>query len=474
MSEHLPGRVPGPAAAATVTRPPTRGELAEPTRCALHLVFPRPLRRRFALDARELVLGRDPGAPGCTIDDATVSRRHATVTWDPARATHVFADRGSRNGSVVDGIAVTGEARPLVNGSLLRLGDTLLVYEQDSAEDDGAADSVALPGRAAGMIRLRAQLTRAAADMAGAGHAAPVLIIGETGTGKERVAQEVHRASGRPGRLVALNCAALSPQLIESQLFGHVKGAFTGATETQPGLFRAAQGGTLFLDEIGELAAELQPKLLRALQEREILPLGATQPVRVDARVVAATHRDLAEASGAGGGFRADLYARLSLWELRLPPLRDRRVDLLDWLERLQRAWAEPRGAARELFALDADAAEALLRFPWPLNLRGLERLVHELSSTPPTAVVRRAQLPAWLVRPAAAKAPAEAAAGSRPGIPSEAEFRSAFDELGGSVHALARRFGRDRRQIYRWMESHGLRERREDPAPPAGPKKPG
>jgi transcriptional regulator with GAF, ATPase, and Fis domain len=297
-----------------------------------------------------------------------------------------------------------------------------------------------------------------------------VLILGETGTGKERLARELHRLSGRPGKLVALNCAALNAQLVESQLFGHARGAFTGASEAQPGLFRAAHEGTLFLDEVGELPLETQPKLLRALQEGEVLAVGATQPVRVDVRIVAATHRDLGRAVAAGT-FREDLYARLAMVELALPPLRDRRVDLLGWIDRLAQAWAERRGVAGT-FRFDADAAEALLRFAWPLNLRGVERLVHDLgASHAPGAVITRGALPRWLVAtdgdgPAdpAPRTPDDdddAPPAARDRVPTRDEFTRAFHELGGSVHALARRFGRDRRQIYRWIEAHDLADAR-------------
>jgi DNA-binding NtrC family response regulator len=446
--------------ASTIARARTGGDAVEPDHGVVHVVHPPPLRQRFRLGRAETVIGRESGPSGLSLDDGTVSRRHALVGWNAARGAHAFADCGSRNGSFVDGVAVGETPRALVDGSVLRVGDVLLVYERSSADDDpegpaGSPTLAAAPGAAASMVHLRAQLARAAVDPA------PVLIIGETGTGKEKIAQELHRLSGRPGRFVALNCAALNPQLVESQLFGHGKGAFTGATEASLGLFRAAQDGTLFLDEIGELALELQPKLLRALQEREIMPLGSTQAVRVDARVVAATHRDLAAASESGD-FRQDLYARLSLWELQVPALRERRVDLFGWIDRLQKHWAEQRGVAPVALRFDADASEALLRFSWPLNLRGLDRLVHELGTSAEAGnAIRRAQLPRWLGR--AAAGPAASAQEQPSELPSRAEFTAAFEQLAGSVHGLAKRFGRDRRQIYRWMEAYDLKERRGD-----------
>ncbi len=437
-------------------------------RSMLHVVFPAELRRTFVLPDGEATVGRDPSLDGLLVDHGTISRRHARVAPSSTDGAHTVVDLGSRNGTWIDGVRATGEPRALIGGSVLRLGDTLLVYEQEPADVPAtdaptAVSPDALPGHAAAVRALRSQLARAAADPA------PVLIIGETGTGKERIAHELHRLSGRGGKVVALNCAALSAQLVESQLFGHVKGAFTGADQAQPGLFRAADRGTLFLDEIGDLPPELQPKLLRALQEGEVLPVGATQPVRVDVRVVAATHRDLGRAV-ASGDFREDLYARLALWELHVPALRERRADLLDWIDRFHAAWAAKRttgGAAALRF--DADAAEALLRFAWPLNLRGVERLVHELGSSARAGLITPAGLPGWLTVPPSIAAPVAAivdpssnTTAPRAGdVPTREEFTRAFEELGGSVHALARRFGRDRRQIYRWLEAHGLSDRR-------------
>jgi transcriptional regulator with GAF, ATPase, and Fis domain len=444
---------------------------AQPGRCILHVVFPREVERVFRLRESETVVGRDPGLDGLLLDHGTISRRHAAVTWNPAQRSHAVRDLDSRNGTRVDGVSALSDApRSLVNGSVLRLGDTLLVYEHDTGSDDEDESRIsrdAVPGKAANIRHLRALIARAASDPAA------VLIQGDTGTGKERIAREIHRLSGRSGKLVALNCAALGAQIVETQLFGHVKGAFTGATDAQPGLFRAAHGGTLFLDEIGDLPLEIQPKLLRALQEGEVLPVGATQTVKVDVRVVAATHRDLTRAMH-DHTFREDLYARLSTWELRVPPIRERRVDLLGWIDRLHAAWTARRDTAGTL-RFDADAAEALLRFDWALNLRAVDRLVHELAAAPgANTVFGRSALPAWLGAGTAGSAPApevvappsaSSASGpvrsNRDALPTRDEFKSAFEELGGSVRALAKRFGRDRRQIYRWLETYGLAERR-------------
>jgi len=415
----------------------------------LSIVFPTALAAAFPVAAGPVVVGRR-GA--CEVRHPTVSRAHLAITWSDRAAAYLAHDLGSHNGSALDGAPLGPEPRALADGSVLRLGDVLAIWESSAAlgvpgaEDADTCD--AIPGRAVAVQALRAAIARAAADPS------PVLILGETGSGKERVARELHRRSGRTGALVAINCAALQPSLVESELFGHGRGAFTGAHEAQRGLFREAHGGSLFLDEIGELPAALQAKLLRAIQERCVQPIGAAGPVAVDVRVLAATHRDPAWAIAAGV-LREDLYARLSLWELRVPPLRARRVDLHDWLIRLYRAW-RPTGA---LPPLSGDAMEALLVQRWPLNLRALERLVRELATRSPDRLVERCDLPAWL-DPAPA-APAEPPpAEPRPPPPSRDEFVAAFAELGGNVRALARRFGRERRQIYRWIEAHGVGER--------------
>jgi transcriptional regulator with GAF, ATPase, and Fis domain len=397
----------------------------------LTLVHPVELAVSVAVGTATLVAGRS--SDGWTVDHPTVSRRHFSLSWDAGISAHVAEDLGSHNGSCINGKRI-GTRRAVPHGAVIRLGDVLCVYERGAASSP-APSSDALPGRATSLCDLRAALADAASDEV------PVLLMGETGTGKERIAAELHRLSGRAGKLVAVNCAALSPQLVESQLFGHVRGAFTGASEAQPGLFRAADGGTLFLDEIGELPLALQPKLLRAVQEGEILPVGSTRAGRVDTRVVAATNRDLSSAT-ARGEFRADLYARLSRRELRVPPLRERAVDVLDWIARL---------APRPL-TFDADGAEALLLFDWPLNLRSIERLGRELTGH--IGLVGRSQLPAWLRRAEADEAPSPVPR------PTREEFSAAFAQFGGRVHALARHFRRDRRQIYRWIEAFGLGRR--------------
>ena len=201
----------------------------------------------------------------------------------------------------------------------------------------------------------------------------PVLILGETGTGKEVVARAIHfMGLRRDHALVPVDCSALTPTLLESELFGHVKGAFTGATHSKMGLLEAANGGTIFLDEIGELPLFLQPKLLRALQEKEVRPVGSTERVAINGRVIAATNRDL-EAKVREGTFRQDLYFRLNVVQVKLPALRDHKVDIPELVIHLLEKFSEPLQPLREF----SDAAmRRLMAYDWPGNVRQLENAI--------------------------------------------------------------------------------------------------
>jgi transcriptional regulator with GAF, ATPase, and Fis domain len=198
-----------------------------------------------------------------------------------------------------------------------------------------------------------------------------VLIYGESGTGKELVARAIHDNSARTGqRFVAVDCSTLSETLLESELFGHVRGAFTGATVSKPGLFEVADGGSFFLDKVGQIPAGIQGKLLRVLQEREILPIGATRPRKVDVRVIAASHPDLDERLSKGL-FREDLYYRLHIFPIYLPPLRARREDIPILTHHFLRRQSERTD--RKVWSVRPDAMEKLLRNDWPGNIRELE-----------------------------------------------------------------------------------------------------
>jgi transcriptional regulator with GAF, ATPase, and Fis domain len=235
---------------------------------------------------------------------------------------------------------------------------------------------------------------------------APVLLLGESGTGKELFARALHALSPRrKGPFVAINCAALPETLLDSELFGHVRGAFTGAVADAIGKFEAAHGGTIFLDEVGDMSAALQAKLLRTLQEGEIQPVGSPRARRVDVRVVCATNRDLEELVRAGR-FRQDLFFRLNVVALRLPPLRERREDL----ETLARHFLErdARDLRRPLAGFAPEALERLRAYDWPGNVRELRNAVRYAALLAPGPLVREADLPDFLRGIEAGAFPAE------------------------------------------------------------------
>ncbi|WP_275629387.1 sigma-54 dependent transcriptional regulator [Pseudomonas sp. 273] len=202
----------------------------------------------------------------------------------------------------------------------------------------------------------------------------PVLINGETGTGKELVARYLHTASGRKGAFVAVNCGAINENLAESELFGHEAGAFSGATGRRAGWFEEADGGTLFLDEIGDLPMPLQVKLLRALQEQEVVRVGSRKPIKVDIRLVTATNVDLEQAVDAGN-FRLDLFYRINVAQVQVLPLRDRPLDIMPLVEHFRRLYAQRLKIAEPMFS--EAAVSALLDYAWPGNIRELENVVH-------------------------------------------------------------------------------------------------
>lgn len=227
---------------------------------------------------------------------------------------------------------------------------------------------------------------------------ATVLIRGESGTGKELIAKAIHFASPRAsGPLVKVNCAALPETLLESELFGHEKGAFTGAFVTRKGRFEVASGGTIFLDEIGDLPTHLQAKLLRVLQEREFERVGSSKPISIDVRILAATHRDLERLLKAGQ-FRDDLYYRLNVVTIVLPSLRERRQDLPLFMDHLLRVFAEKNG--KKIRGFTSEAREALLRYDYPGNVRELENIIERASVITRNDVIGRADLPISIQEP--------------------------------------------------------------------------
>ncbi len=440
---------------------PDPSETADSLGPVPHLVFAfgeRGARRaeRRPLFRPTVELGRGGSPLGVApLDDKRISRRHARLERVAGRWQ--LTDLDSRNGTTVDGQRVE---RPttLRDRAVIRVGDTLVVFREapmPSPIELVTAADFPLVGISAEMGLLRHDI----ADVAPRPIA--TLVLGETGTGKEVVARALHSASGRPGAFVAVNCAALPPPLLESTLFGHVRGAFTGADRARPGLLREAEGGTLFLDELGEMPAPLQAKLLRALETREVRPVGGTGIHPIDVRLVSATHRDLAEAVRARR-FRLDLYGRLAHWTMRLPPLRDRREDV----PQLAAAFTDR--------PLDAGLVEALMLHPWPLNVRGLRALIAraEVGHDGPLKLDRRVRAALEEDRrfveaqadeaPESDEAPAEAlteAQGPRPRRrrPGRQTLEALMTEHQGHVAGVARALDASRQQVYRWLRHHAL-----------------
>jgi transcriptional regulator with GAF, ATPase, and Fis domain len=320
-------------------------------------------------DKRSVLFGTHASAD-VQLADPHVSRLHARL--DVEDADYVLRDLGSTNGTRVAGTQIRQAC--LHDGAILELGATRIrfrildePFEIPLAEADRFEGLI---GRSVAMREMFAVCARVAPT------GAPVILEGETGTGKELVARAIHRRSRRGEQpLVVLDCSAIPPALVESELFGHERGAFTGAIAMRPGVFERGDGGTVFLDELGELPLEVQPKLLRCLESGELRRVGGEQPIKVDLRIIAATHRDLPRMV-AEGRFRADLYYRLAVIRVAVPALRDRRDDI----PLLAAHFAEDALGHRGRPPLPAEALEALFgeltRHDWPGNVRELRNLV--------------------------------------------------------------------------------------------------
>jgi two-component system response regulator HydG len=280
-----------------------------------------------------------------------------------------------------------------------------------------------------------------------------VLLVGESGTGKELLARALHRNSPRAsGPFVAVNCSAIPDTLLESELFGHRRGAFTDAREDQRGLFQAASHGTVFLDEIGDMAPALQAKLLRVLQEKEVQPLGASAPVPVDVRIVTATHRDL-EALVRHERFREDLLYRINVVEVWVPPLRDRLEDLRPLTQHL----LEKLGGRLELpgCTISAEAMTALGRYPWPGNVRELENIIERALVLGSGIEIRLEDLPDRLTRHTAL--PLRGDANCRLIDVERDHIRRTLETVGGNKAAAARALDVNRKTLYRKLRQHRL-----------------
>ena len=346
------------------------------------------------------------------------------------------------------------EKPPAAEAVLLRLRRALESASRSAERDTDDSEKLEMIGESPAMLALREQISRVAASPA------RVLILGENGTGKELVARQIHVDSDRArGPLVRVNCAALPAELFEAELFGHVKGAFTGAVSSRRGRFERASGGTLFLDEIGEIPLPVQPKLLRALEDGQIERVGAEQGTSVDVRVVAATNRDL-PGMVAGGQFREDLFFRLEVVTLRVPPLRERREDVPHLVEHFATRYA--RQLSRAPLVLSDDALSLLSRLDWPGNVRQLANLVERLAILAPDGVIDAATVAAHL---GSAPAVGSDALGDEPTTLASAVsvferrvIERALARNGGNMSATARELGFERSSLYKKMKALGMR----------------
>jgi transcriptional regulator with PAS, ATPase and Fis domain len=304
-------------------------------------------------------------------------------------------------------------------------------------------------GKSAALQKLMQKVARVAASDAS------VLLLGESGTGKEMIAQAIHQKSARAGHpFVAINCAALTETLLESELFGHEKGAFTGAAAQKKGKLEMAEGGTVFLDEIGELAAPLQAKLLRVLQQREFERVGGTRTMKLDLRLIAATNRDLA-AEARRGAFREDLYHRLNVIALQLPPLRDRSEDIPELAEHfLQRAATR---CARRVSGISPEAMAHLMAYPWPGNVRELENAIERGVVLGQSETLLADDLPETVLD-APATQPPGALQASVTDVKRQLILR-AWEESGGDYKLAAVKLNIHPNSLIRLIRTLGLRE---------------
>jgi transcriptional regulator of acetoin/glycerol metabolism len=428
---------------------PRHGEGAQ--ELALVWLFPRTGLPAVALHGPgdfELVLGRDP-ACAIRLDGNDVSRRHAVIKRSGPDPLPVISDLGSRNGVRVNGQAAS--STQLGRGDVIRVGGWVGVIAASPTEFGEIG-----PGLWGGAV-----LRAAVAPLRQAAPSSLTIILeGETGTGKEIVARAIHAWSGRPGPLVAVNCAALPEALAEGELFGYRKGAFTGADRASPGFFRSAQGGTLLLDEVSDLPLPLQAKLLRVLQEGEVQPLGETRPSPVDVRIVVASQQPLMDAVKQGR-FRADLLARLDGITVRLPPLRQRKEDVPHLFSHLLREVTGGRAPA-----VEGDLVEQLCIHDWPFNVRELVQLVRQLLVLHPgESLLHAAHLPARI-----GARSGDAVPGKAPGKPAARADAAATGETvelpallvalrasGGNVARASAMLGITRQRAYRMMEGHDV-----------------
>jgi DNA-binding NtrC family response regulator len=388
---------------------------------------------------------------GEVFEHTSISRRHTLVT--AAGGELVVEDLGSRNGTAVNGARCRGMR--LTRHGVIGVGPILFVAHRASAEIPGTLHP-RLSGRSHAILSVLEAIEKVAP------YPTSVLVSGESGTGKEIVASEIHAASGRAGALRAINCGTLGGDLLNSEIFGHARGAFTGATQQRIGLLESAHQGTLFLDEIGEASADLQVSLLRFLDDGEVRPVGDTTSRKVDVRIIAASHRDL-KVLIKRGVFREDLYARLSAWVIRLPPLRERIEDIPPLASHIVHSFTGRSEALHPRLML------SLLLHPWPRNVRELravlERAVIEAGGEVPIplshGVERLLTCSADDEDPGATSRASVKAPNRVVSKPPADQLIAMLTRQQGNIRRLSLELGVSRNTLYRWFREYSIESRR-------------
>ncbi|MEP6652373.1 MAG: sigma 54-interacting transcriptional regulator [Myxococcales bacterium] len=439
----------------TMVPSPGRGDAAEFPLLILLGSMDRPApdpRQRLIPFERTLLIGRHgpkergPEVAGWVVKDRMISGQHARITenddgdWE-------LTDLESRNGTVVDGVSAES-ALKLRNGSLIFVGGHVAVF-RTATEPQIAAIRAEL-GKPFGPVAttnpqfaLTCAMLRKLADTDG-----EVLLTGETGVGKEVYANAIHEESGRKGKFVAVNCAALPRELVESELFGYLRGAHSQASGPKGGIIEEAEGGTLFLDEIGDMAPELQTKLLRFTQDRMLTPVGGTRPRRIDVRILAATSRTAPPVAGQGG-LRADLAARLGAEPVRIPPLRDRIEDLGALGGHLLGVQTKPL----ELLAL-----QALSLYSWPGNVRELQKVLITAAALSRGADrISASHLPQAIAAGPSRVRSSPAGRATRP-APTAIELEELIRRFEGNMLRVSRELDRKPALIYRWAKRFSIK----------------
>lgn len=390
------------------------------------------------------------------LPDPWLSSMHARLTRGIEK--WLFEDGPSKNGSFING--ERRERALLEDGALLELGHTFFTFRElmvEKNEDLDVIEEPPVPELGTIIPDIRRQYSRLALT---AESALSILLTGETGTGKERLARAVHQLSGRTGAFMAINCGALASSVLEAELFGVKKGAFTGAENDREGLIRSANGGTLFLDEIGELPLASQATFLRVLQEREVVPVGGTHPIKVDFRLISATNRDLS-VQVAKHLFRADLLSRISGFGVRVAALRKRREDLALLVPALLARHAKKRAEPQRF---TPPAVRALLLYDWPMNIRELEKCLEAAAVLAQGAPVEVDDLPEALQgevspEPDVSRAPASDTPPQRASGLTAREEKVRETLVGllrrhrGNVSEVARAMGKGRTHVRRWIK---------------------